>query len=291
MIKSIASIFGYALNFIYSIVNNYGLAIVLFSILLKILMLPLSIKQQKNMKKTEKIQKELAVIKEKNKNNPERLNQETMALYKRENMNPFSGCLGSIIQIFLILAMFYLVRNPLTFMLKTNENTTKLITQYIKEENIQINQTYPEISILKYVNKSGKEIEINGEKINLKDLQINMNFLGLDLSDIPQQNYEEIKVFIIPVLYVISSIISIKITTNTKKEINEETDETKPKDENQEMMQSMGKSMTYTMPILAVSVSLIAPLGLGLYWLTNNILMIAERILINKLIIEKEEEN
>ena len=107
MIAFFANLFGYILNFIYDIFQNYGIAIILFTILLKIVLLPLTIKQQKTMRKTTKIQEKLKIIQFKYKNDPQMLNQETMALYKRENMSPFSGCLSAILQILLLLAMFY----------------------------------------------------------------------------------------------------------------------------------------------------------------------------------------
>ena len=79
-------------------------------------MLPLSIKQQKAMKKNEKVQKEMKILQVKHKGNPEKLNQEMMELYKREKINPFGGCFSVIIQFILILSMFYLVRSPITYM-------------------------------------------------------------------------------------------------------------------------------------------------------------------------------
>ena len=94
----IASLFGYVLNFLYNLVNNYGIAIILFSILLRIILLPITIKQQKTMIKTTKLQSKMKEIQFKYKNNPERLNQETMNLYKQENLSPFSGCFSMIIQ-------------------------------------------------------------------------------------------------------------------------------------------------------------------------------------------------
>lgn len=90
MFKFFANIFGYVLNFIYGIVNNYGVAIILFTILLKVIMLPISIKQQKTMKKSAKIQGQVKEIQDKYKNDPTRMNQEVMDLYKKENMSPFS---------------------------------------------------------------------------------------------------------------------------------------------------------------------------------------------------------
>lgn len=303
MISFFSNIFGYALNFIYSLVNNYGIAIILFSILLKLLLLPLSIKQQKTVKKSEKVQKELKIIQQKHKNNPEKLNQEMMALYKRENMSPFSGCFSAIIQIILLFAMFSLVRNPLTYMLDIDNNKIETVTQYIKKEEGEgyINQTYPQTSIIKYVAQNEKEIEIIKdeevvEKINLEEMYINMNFLGLDLNEIPQQNYSNIKVFIIPFLYVISSIISIRMTTNKKKKkmetekVKKEEGDKTERGEEIDMATQMSKNMSLTMPFLSVMVSLLAPLGLALYWLTNNLLMIIERLVLEKFLKDKEEE-
>jgi len=127
-------------------------------------------------------------------------------------------------------------------------------------------------------------------------LYINTNFLGLDLSNIPQENWNNPTVFIIPVLYVLTSIISMKITTSMtnkkediieiKNENNEEQKDNNPED----MTAQMNKSMTWFMPVLSVSIALVAPLGLALYWLVNNILMIAERLIINKFLKSEEEE-
>lgn len=273
MIVSISNFLGYILNYIYELVNNYGLAIILFSILIKIVLLPLSIKQQKTMKKSAKMQIELKEMQDKYKNNPEKLNQEMMDLYKRENMSPFSGCLSSIVQIVLLFAVFYLVRSPLTYMKKVD---TQTIENYKTE--ISVTTAYPEVEIIRE----------KGQENN--DVYVNMNFFGLDLSNIPNVNYKDYKVFIIPILYVISSVFSMKLTmnmqgNNKKKDIIDENG----KEQEPDPMQSMNKSMSYMMPIMAVSISLVAPLGLALYWLVNNVLMMAERVVLNKFLKEEEE--
>ena len=275
-------------------VKNYGLAIIIFSVLVKIVMLPISIRQQKTMKKNEKIQKELKILQIKHKGNPERLNQETMELYKRENVNPFGGCFTIIIQFILLISMFYLVKSPLTYMQKIDNNVIENKIVEIKKVNGEdsISQGYPEMSVIKYL-KQNNDTE--------NQMYINMDFLGLDLSKVPQENFGDWKVFVIPVLYVISSILSIKLTTNMtnkkkeEKEKNEEkallTEENKAEMDQEEMAAQMNKSMSLMMPILSVSVSLIAPLGLALYWLINNIIMMIERLMLNKLFSKEEEEN
>ena len=286
---AISNLFGYILNFIYKFVQNYGVSIILFSILLKLILLPLSIKQQKTMKKTAKIQVKVKELQEKYKNDQMKMNQEMMDLYKKENMSPFSGCLTSIIQIVLLFAMFGLVRNPLTYMKKidttTIENYKNEIRQEVGENSISTN--YPEISIVKYVNE-------NKEKNDAA--YINMNFLGLDLSSVPQENIKDPKVYIIPILYVLTSMISMKISTNTtqknnkdKKILEKENKEVKKEQEELDMAEQITKNMSWFMPIMAVSISIIAPLGLALYWLVNNILMIFERLILNKILDSKEE--
>lgn len=286
---AISNLFGYILNFIYQFIQNYGVSIILFSILLKLILLPLSIKQQKTMKKTAKIQVKVKEIQEKYKNDQIKMNQEMMDLYKKENMSPFSGCLTSIIQIVLLFAMFGLVRNPLTYMKKIDatsiENYKNEIRQELGENSISTN--YPEISIVKYVSE-------NKEKSDAA--YINMKFLGLDLSSVPQENLKDPKVYIIPVLYVLTSMISMKISTNKtnknkdiKIEKINESKELKREEEEIDMAEQMTKNMSWFMPIMAVSISIIAPLGLALYWLVNNILMIIERIILDKILDSKEE--
>lgn len=277
MFAFFANMFGYILNFIYEIVNNYGLAIILFSILIKIALLPISIKQQKTMKKTAKIQEKMKELQFKYKNNPEMLNKETMALYKSENMSPFSGCFSSIIQMILLLSVFFLVQSPLTYMRKVD---TSIIDDY-KSQLVQEGQDtgtlkYPEITIIK---ENGKEDE---------RVYINMEFLGLDLSLVPVGALNDYRVFVIPVLYVISSIISMKISTNMirKKKNNDNTEKNE-----MDAIAEANKNMMYIMPVMAVSISLIAPLGLALYWLVNNLLIIIEKLVMNKFLKTEGEEN
>lgn len=271
MIEFFANLFGYLLNFLYNVVQNYGLAIILFSVIIKLLMLPLTIKQQQTMKKSIKLQEKLRTLQVKYKNNPEKLNQEMMELYKSENMNPFSGCFSSIIQIILLFAVFYLVRSPLTHMRKVDSNLIAEYTTQIQESE-QEKSAYTEIQIIREKGQENPEVFIN------------MEFLGLDLSKVPGSNFEDFRVYIIPVLYVISSVISIKLTnstTSTKKD-------SENKDSEDPMMQT-NKMMNWMMPIMSVSIAIIAPLGLALYWLVNNILMIIERLILNRFMNQEEE--
>lgn len=300
MFEFFANIFGYLLKFLYDLVNNYGLAIILFTVIIKLLLLPLSIKQQKTMKKSAKLQEKVKVIQFKYKNDPEKMNQQVMDLYKNEKMSPFSGCLTTIIQLLLLLSIFYLVRNPLTYMEKiSKDDINKYVTQ-LQENGKSVSSVYPEIDLIREYSWLKEQ---NPEDSNIEQINIQMNFLGLDLSKIPQQNMTDYTVYIIPVLYIISSFISIRMTTamqqkQKQKKIQENEDvieesgkELVTAEESNEMdtVMQTNKMMSWMMPIMSISIAFVAPLGLALYWLISNILMILERLVLDKAIKTEEE--
>ena len=281
---AISSLFGYLLNALYTVFNNYGIAIIVFSIILRLILIPITIKQQKAMKKSAELQEEMKEIQRKYKNNPEKLNQETIDLYKREKLSPFAGCFSSIIQLLIILSVFWLVSQPLTYMKKIDTNIINDYRTQLQQEGNQ--SAYMEIEI---INKYGAQDE---------RVRLNMDFLGLGLSKVPSSNLNDWRVYIIPILYVISSIVSIKITNNfNKKKKNDKkaiTDgkELQTQDEPNELvaMEAMNKNMTFILPLMSVFIAFIAPLGLALYWFVSNILVIIEKIIIDAVMKHKEEK-
>ena len=288
MFQFFANIFGYLLNIINDFVGNYGLAIILFTVIIKILMLPLSIKQQKTMKKSAKIQEQVKILQFKYKNDPEKLNREMMDLYKKENMSPFSGCLSTIVQFILLISIFYMVRFPLTYMEKIDKNQLDTYVQQMKDDGMAVSQAYSEIDIVREINYLKDKFP---EDENLNKINLNMQFFGLDLGKIPQQNLGDWTVYIIPIVYIISTFISMRITTAMKDKTKSKDDviditekKEEEKNEMEDAMAQSNKMMSWMMPIMSVSISLVAPLGLALYWLVNNILMIGERLILDKII-------
>ena len=298
MFQFFANIFGYLLEILYNLVNNYGIAIILFTVIIKLILLPLSIKQQRTMKKSAKMQEKLKVIQFKYKNDPEKMNQEMMELYKSENMSPFSGCLTSIIQLLLLLSIFYLVRSPLTYMEKLPEEKVNQYVSQLHEEGKQVSGAYPEIDLIREYNWLKEK---NLEDADVEKLNLQMNFFGLYLSKVPQQNMTDYTLYIIPVLYILSSFISIRMTTamqqkqqeqakNKEKILDGKTGEIEEKeekeDENNEIdtVMQTNKMMSWMMPIMSISIAFVAPLGLALYWLVSNVLMIGERLVLDKAI-------
>lgn len=269
MFKFFAKLFGYLLNFLNDLFGNYGLAIIVFSVVVKFILLPLTIKQQKSLKKANEMQAEMQKIKEKYGNDTEKLNQEVIELYKRTGASPFSGCFISIIQFILIISVFIMVRSPLTYVKKIDTDTIQKYSTQLNEKGN--NSKYIEVDIIREFGEENK------------DVKINMNFLSIDLSTVPTEDAKNIKGWIIPVLYVITAILSMKLTNKKQKsDAQNQTEEQK----------QMNETMSYMMPIMTVSIAsiaIIAPLGLSLYWFMSNILMIIERICIDVIQNKKEE--
>ena len=181
----------------------------------------------------------------------------------------------------------------------TDEEKEKMNTyiEQLKEDGKPISNVYPEIDLISNYNTIKEK---NPDDPTVEKLNLQMNFLGLDLSKVPQQNMTDYTVYIIPVLYIISSFIQIRMTTSMQQKAQKENKgtaidgatgkEIEPKEEENEMdaVMQTNKMMSWMMPIMSISIAFIAPLGLALYWLISNILMILERLILNK-ILDRDE--
>lgn len=262
----ISRLMGTVLRSSYSITQNYGLAIILFTVLVKIALMPLNIKQQKSMKATQELQPLLLKIQEKYKNNPEKQQQELQKLYAEKKINPFGGCLLLFIQIPLILSMFYAVAQPITYMFPEELNNASVVEELnnYKTEN----STYKEVY---YINEKRPDL-------------LNTNFLGLDLAQVPNSNMKDLTMWIIPILSALTTYLTSKLTMKQNQVNNKEV-----KNEAAEQTMAMSKNMMMFMPIMTGYIAFIVPLGMGLYWLTNNIVSIGVQYCVNKTVNKKEE--
>jgi len=270
------------------LIQNYGLAIILFSILLKIVLLPLSINEQVTRRKTAKIQGQAREIEKKYKNDPQKKHQEVMALWKRENFNPLFGCMGPLVQMLIILSIFFLVRNPLTHMRQIDPAEIERFEQVVIEAEGDDFRggAFSEISLVRYARNQG---------YTDSPFYINMDFLGLDLSNVPSEDWMNPAVHIIPGLVVVATAVSMKLTMSMnqkrqgKKEIVLDKDGN-PEKQEPDLTQQMSRNMMWMMPFMMIMVCFNAPLGLSLYWFINSVLMITVILILNKVLFAKEDK-
>lgn len=273
----IAAFFGIIIKLIYNLVGkSYGISILLFTLITKIILFPITYKQSKameNMKKVAPLEKE---IREKYKGNKEKTSEELAKMYSEHKINPLGSCLPLLIQIPIILAMFYIVRQPLTYI---SSMSTDEIKVYMEETMVVGGKTiykedYTETQIKNQEIKIAKEKQI-----------INMNFLGLNLGDIPQDaviNNKDISnkpskiTLLVPILSLLFAILQNKMSQKRSSMTEEQ--------------KQQQKTMNLMMPVLSAYISFIMPVALGIYWLFGNILQIISQLIIDKMLGKKEKE-
>lgn len=259
MIDFIAGILGALIRLIYDIVGqNYGLSIIIFTILTKILLFPITYKQSKAMDEMNKLAPLEKEIREKYKGNKEKMSEELMKVYEQHKVNPMGGCLPLLIQIPIIFAMFYIVKQPLTYIVQTPVEQLQEYTQeYLGKEEV-----------------TEKEIQAYEIQIANKYDLIDMNFLGINFGDIPSSAFskdieEKASYFtlIVPVLSLVFSILQTKLSQKNSNM----TDEQKEQQ----------KTMNLMMPLLSAYIAYIMPLALGIYWLLGNVLQMLTQWIVN----------
>jgi len=301
MLSFIASMFGYVMKFIYDIVQNYGLSIILFTFLVKLLLLPLTLKQQKSMEKMQEIQPLYQELQRKYGNDSQRLSLEYQKLLKEKNMNMASGmgcsgCLLQLIQLPIILGLFYMMMSPLTYILKLPEeqiDTYKqnLNTYYAEQaiENAKISgETLTSGEIAEY--RSGDYLG-NSRYIELviakQENLFNMDFIGLNLGNSTSENKTSYEYYILPVLCVLVTYLSLYVSSKEmkqkqNKEIKENHEEKNLSNVQEEMPMPDMRMMNIMMPIMTGYIAYIAPQGLALYWTTNSLLQFVQMIALKK---------
>lgn len=263
MIAGLANLFGIVLRYIYSLVSeNYGLTVVIFTVFTNILIAPISYKQTKAMEETKKVAPLEKEIREKYKGNKEKMTEELSKMYGEHKINPLSGCLPLLIQIPIIFAMFYIVKQPLTYMIKLPTETIVTYASEIKGKEVTQKEA------------ESMEIQIAKQK-NI----IDMNFMGLNLGDIP---YDSIKNKSISRLSLIVPVLSLVLAIWQSKQSMKKSALTEEQKQQQ-------KSMNFMMPILSAYISLIMPLALGFYWLLGSILKILIQYVIDNIIDKRKK--
>ena len=251
-------LFGAILKFFYELSGNYGVAIILFTLAVNIILLPLTWKQQKSTTKMQSIQPELKKIQQKYKNDKEKLNMEMMKLYKDNDINPMGGCLPLLIQLPIIFILYQIVYRPITYMLSMAPDAIEAL-----KTTYNLHDYSAEIKI------AALDPSIN----------IDFNFLGLNLSETPSfSNFHWL--WLIPALAGITTFALSWLTTKQSNARKTEKEENSTADTMQ--------TMTKIMPLITVWFAFNFPAGIGFYWIMNNLFKMIQQIAVNK-ILSKED--
>ncbi len=286
-IPVLSPILGWIIRNIYNIFGqNYLLTLFLFAVIIKLILLPFGIKQQKNSIKQARMRpKEMAIRKKYAGRNDrvtqQKMSEEIMQLYQEENINPMSGCLPLLIQMPVLFALYGVIIKPLTYIANLDSEVVKAITSVIKNGNQYsqipaINEIIAKPDIASDVGAKITELGYNWAEIQTKLVSMHDSFtvFGFDLTKIPEVNFSvsNLPYLLIPVLTFIFAFASTKIIRKFTYQPSA--------DEAQARSLAM---MDWMMPLISVSISFSVSSAIAIYWMYQNILSAAQQILLYKL--------
>ena len=261
---------GWVLYFFYSLVQNYGLALVLFTVLTRLILLPLAVNQQKGMVKMAMFRPKMEEIQKKYAKNPQKMNEEMTALYAREGYNPLSGCLPMLIQLPILFGLIDVIYNPLTHLLRMDasviDSATTIAQQVLGQAGMS--RYSAEMSIIHAVAENASAFSTLGEGFVSAIQNFDFTFFGLDLGVTP--SFALNVYLLIPVLSCLTSFLMMRLTMKNSVAASDPS------------TAKMNKSMSFITPLLSLWIGFEVPAGVGIYWLMSNILAIFQSLVLNK---------
>ena len=284
--------FGWLLSVLYDVTSNYGLAMIIFAIVVKLVLLPISAKSKKNSMKMSRIQPRLAAIQKKYAGDQMKMNEEMRALYQSENVSMGGGCLWSLVPLLILFPLYAVVRQPIQYMLGETAEVANQIVEVIKNsgEVAFTNAAYNEMIAASQISNFGTAIQAVLPNISAETLQgVDFSFLGIDLAANPtwkiwlDTSWSAIGGMLIPVLSAASQMVSMLVAQRMNNSVitNEKGLEDKEAAKQSQSNKSM-KIMMYTMPLMSLFIGFSFPAAMSLYWLIQGIVSMIIDIILTK---------
>ena len=263
----------------YNLTNSYGLALILFSLTVNLVLMPFMAKSKKSMMRTTRLQPRIQELQRRHEGNQQKLNAEMQKLYQEEGFNPASGCLWSLLPLFLLFPLYSIIRLPITRMMMADASVVDSLSELFTEQVSNLSARaagYKEIILTNLAHANWSSIP---EELKTKGLMdINLNFLGVPLGDTPDWRviftgpwtWAAIGLFLIPFISAGLSWVSMKVSTA----INPTTADAQS--------QSMNKSMNMMMPLMSVVFCFMMPAAMGIYWISNSVFGMARDYALTK---------
>lgn len=255
---------------IYMLIKDYGLTLIVVTVLIKLATIPFTIMSQKNVSKTQLIQPELQKLQYKYRNDKNQLSIEMQKLYRKYDVNPMGGCLPLLVQMFILFGFIRVVYDPLTYMLQLSADQISGLMKIAGVKNAS------QVAIC------GNPDVINAIK-ELGKTPIDFNFYGIELTKTLSGNLADWKMWIFPALAVITTALSSYIS---KKQTSANRSDNKNGSVD-DQAQSMSNTMLYMMPIMTAFFTYSMPIGMSLYWAVSTIVQLIQQTVITNVINKK----
>ena len=270
--------FGYLLDWLDRFANNYGVALILFSLIVKLVLLPMSIKGKKSMLKMSRLAPMAKALEEKYGDDKQKYQVALSQLYKDEGVSMGGGCLWSFIPLLIMLPLYYVIREPITYMMHNSRSIAAAVVAYIQASGVELggNAYYAQLAAAGHLGEFLDELKalpiLEGAKLR----EISFSFIGIDLASIPtfqfwkweNPTWSQIGLFLIPVvsagLQAVSMWISQKMNNKVATNADGEQDEAAAKTANQ-----TNTTMMLMMPLMSLWIGYSMPAAISIYWIAQ----------------------
>ena len=268
--------FGYLLDWLYTFTNNYGLALILFSLIVKLVLLPMSVKSKKSMLKMSRLSPQVKALEAKYGDDKQKYQLAVQQMYKEEGVSMGGGCLWSFIPLIILLPLYYVIREPITYMMHNSRSISEAIVAFIQAsgENLGKNSYYAQLAAAGHIGDYMEELKSLAVTANANLQAMNFQFLGIDLAAIPTfrfwdcEGWSEIGLFLIPVvsagLQAASMWISQKMNNQVATNADGEQDADAAKTANQ-----TNATMMLMMPLMSLWIGFSMPAAISIYWIAQ----------------------
>ena len=290
MWATITKPFAWLMVWLYEHTGNYGISLILFALAVNLVLTPFMAKSKKSMMRSTRLQPKIQELQRRHEGNPQKLNAEMQKLYREEGVNPMSGCIWSLIPFPILIALYSVIRQPITRMMFASSEVVTTLQEYFAGKGLDIATSgragaYVEIKLADLAHQYWTQIQTDlaGKIDGL--LNVDFRFLGLNLGEQPKWNFfmdtdwsdtsvwlPALGLFLIPFISALLSWGAMKVSSATN-----------PTAGQNSQTEASIKSMNLMMPLMSVWFCFIMPAAMGIYWISNSVFNMIRDFILTKI--------
>ena len=288
--------FGYLLDWMYQLSGSYGFALIVFSIVVQLVMLPMTAKSKKSMMKMSRLQPQMQDIQRRYADDPQRQNAAMQALYKEEGVSMGGGCLWSLLPMLIILPLYTVVRQPIVYMLHESLEVAEQIISVLQgaaPEAFSANAFYHQITAAQLLSQPEYSEIVKAAIPALSEATlagVNFSFLGINLGEIPSFNvfaasfwcWPQVGLFLLAMLSAGNQVITMWISQKMNDSLVTNKDGIQDQETAKKSQAAQtNKVMMWTMPLMMLWIGFTVPASLSLYWFVGGVVRTVEDVILN----------
>ena len=279
--------FAALLRWLYALTGSYGISIILFGLVVKLVVLPFQMKSKRSMVRMGRLSSKQQELQKQYAKNQQKYQEELQKLYQEEGINPMGGCLWSFLPLFILIPLNSVIRMPITHFMGLSQEAcdalreTAMTLGYTPTMAGSSYGAYEQLGLSQFISQHWENFQGSYDGL----INVNYSFLGLDLSKIPSEIIKEgfsfswafIGVMLIPIISAVLSYVMSVVTMAS----------------NGQKAQANMKAMNLMMPLMSLYIGFVMPAGLGIYWIANSVFAMVQEALLGKFYTKKitaEEE-